>query len=517
MKNLQMKSRIIENFLKLCSCSSFYQENEKFIILKLLALLDTIFKLSPELLTLIDEKSKYIMCSNKFFELFGIPFEDEILGMSYSDFYLKEQQKEIKTFLDFVKKEKRAKVCIQKNKILGNDFLLEKVSSPLFLEDKIFGILTYSKNLTDVVYLQKSLETSNKILYALINNTPYIAYVMDKKGNLISGNAQAKKMFETGVDELDFGQEVHLDTSSQVFLDTMIRENLELLKSGKGLNIERQLVSTTGEKYWYKIIKSPIKDADDEYCSVVTFIKNIDTEKLAQEQRETYIATLSHDLKTPAIAQVRALELLLSGQFGDFNKEQKEMLEMTLESCNYLYEMVYTLLSTCKLENGSFSLNYSTFDIIPIVSECIYEMSNLTNENSINIEFEHNVEICIVEADRIEIKRVIINLLSNAIKYAFPSSNIIISLNVMEDNVELLVKNSSPYIEPIALKRLFGKYVTNSDKFNKVGFGLGLYLSKRIIEKHNGCIIAESLKSQNNIFGFSIPVKIEKPMVGVPC
>jgi NtrC-family two-component system sensor histidine kinase KinB len=328
--------------------------------------------------------------------------------------------------------------------------------------------------------------------------------VLDKEGNFVNGNAQARQLFEKGIDVLETGQKIQLDMHSPEFLK-IIRENSDLIKLGQTLDTERQLVSITGEKFWYKLNKSPVKDSEGEYCAVVTFLKNIDTEKRAQEQRETYIATLSHDLKTPAIAQVRALELLLSGQFGEFNDEQKEMLQTTLESCNYLYEMVYTILSTCKFENGV-ALNYTSFDIIPMIVECIHEVSGATKDNSVTVEFEPKINECEICADKIEIKRVIINLLSNAITYAYPSTKVRITLETDGNTLELRVVNSSPYIEPIALERLFSKYVTHAEKYNKVGFGLGLYLSKKIVEEHKGTIIAESSKTENNTFGFVIPL-----------
>lgn len=187
------------------------------------------------------------------------------------------------------------------------------------------------------------------------------------------------------------------------------------------------------------------------------------------------------------------------------------MLKLTLDSCNYMYDMVYTLLSTCKFESGEVTLNYSQFDITKLVLESIHEISKLAQDNSTLIKFQPNMQTCIINADRIEIKRVVINFLSNAINYTFPSTNIDVSLFVENNNIILKVKNCSHYIEPEAMDRIFRKYVTHSEKFNKVGIGLGLYLSKKIIEAHNGTVIAQSSKDETNIFGFKIPIspKIE--------
>lgn len=195
------------------------------------------------------------------------------------------------------------------------------------------------------------------------------------------------------------------------------------------------------------------------------------------------------------------MELLLSGQLGYFNEEQKEMLKLTLDSCNYMYDMVYTLLSTYKFENGDITLNYSSFDVVKMIKESIHEISNLTAENKVTIQFDDRSEL-FVDADKIELKRVIINLLSNAINYAYKTTEVMVVARKCGKNLEVRVQNSSPYIEPDALADLFRKYVTHSDKFNKVGIGLGLYLSKRIIEAHEGQIIAESSKNSVILLDF---------------
>lgn len=220
----------------------------------------------------------------------------------------------------------------------------------------------------------------------------------------------------------------------------------------------------------------------------------------------TYIETLSHDLQIPVIAQVRALELLLSGQLGEFNEEQKEILNLTLNSCKYLHNMVNTLLSTYKFESGEAVLHYDMFDINMLTTETIKEISYMTKDNSTTIHFSPSNQECFISADRNLIKRVITNFLSNAINFAFPSSKIYINIDIIDDNIDFRITNSSPYIDPELIQNLFKKYVTYSDKYNKVGIGLGLYLAKKIIEAHNGTIIAQSSPEKTNTFGFTMPL-----------
>lgn len=354
-------------------------------------------------------------------------------------------------------------------------------------------------------FILKKNRYDNSMLRELINNSPLMSYVLSPDGKFLFGNARAERFFRTGIDITLDGE--HIDLALDGLSKDEKKETKHVIKSGECFKTEKPMLMTNGDYAWYLIHKIPLKDRKGKIYAVINFSKNIDTEKRIQDQRETYIATLSHDLKTPAIAQVRALELLLSGQMGEFNSAQKEILQLTLDSCNYMYDMVYTLLSTCKFENGSVVLNYSHIDMLKLVKECIKEMSNLAKDNFVCIHFNPKNKEYYIDGDRIELKRVIINLLSNAINYAFKKS--VIRITVSFDNLDfsLRVINSSPYIEPEIMSGLFRKYVSHSEKYNKVGVGLGLYLSKKIIDAHHGQIIAHSSKSQSNTFGFIIPQK----------
>ena len=467
-------------------------------------MLDNIFQTTPDIITFRDSKLRYAMCSKCFLDFFGYKSDNEVIGKTQLELFYSEQALLVDKYLHYVLKEKVSKTYIQKYYLNNVEYIYESTSSPIISNNEVVGIITLSRDITETIYLRKSLEYSNEKLYSLIDNSPLLAYVLDKDGNFILGNERAKDLFLSGIDVMDTGEKVKFDVDAM--RDEILKENLELIATGKTLDVEKHIQAINGEKYWYKINKSPMKNNEGKYYAVTTFARNIDSEKRIQEQRETYIATLSHDLKTPTIAQIRALELLLSGQLGILNDEQKEMVKLTLDSCNYMYDMVYTLLSTCKFESGEVVLKYSSFDIVELIRESIHEISNLSKENSTDIIFSPGMDCFTVSADKIELKRVVINLISNAISYAFPNTEINVSVRIVDNFVELRVKNSSSYIEPDKMQRIFRKYVTHSEKYNKVGVGLGLYLSKKIVEAHEGKIIAESSKSQTNTFGFLIPV-----------
>ena len=133
----------------------------------------------------------------------------------------------------------------------------------------------------------------------------------------------------------------------------------------------------------------------------------------------------------------------------------------------------------------------------------------MLKEKNVSIRINTEGTFFDTECDRMQIKRVVTNILGNAISYAYNNTEIVITIKQNENNISFEAKNESPYINPETIEGLFKKYVSHAAKYNKIGVGLGLYLSKQIIDAHNGDIYAQSFKENYNIFGFNIPLRSE--------
>lgn len=255
-------------------------------------------------------------------------------------------------------------------------------------------------------------------------------------------------------------------------------------------------------------ILSVVKDITQEEKMKEEFVnkhfEHINSEKHLQAQRETFVASISHDLKNPTIAQIRSLELMLKGNFGELSDEQSEILEMVLDSCKYMNGMLSSLLATYRNYGGAVKLNFAEFSLTELVRECISEMVYVAREKNLNIKTVSKAanQIC---ADRVQIKRVIMNLLSNAIKYAYKDTDLRLSVYKNGSDVFFEFENKSPYIPEEKQKNIFAKYVSFAGVHKELGTGLGLYASKKIIESHHGEIYVKSFKNDINIFGFKIP------------
>lgn len=208
------------------------------------------------------------------------------------------------------------------------------------------------------------------------------------------------------------------------------------------------------------------------------------------------VATLIHDLKTPVIAQEKALDLLLQNAFGELNKSQFEIIEQIKDSCNYLKNLVYSAMNIY-LANDNLNLNPEYFNITEAINSILTKIKPIANEK--NQKFIMDCDNIIVYADKFQIKRVITNLVSNAITYSYSNSLIEISLKQSENNIIFTVINYSNPIKNI--DKVFDKFESTSNS------GLGLFLVKQIIQLHKGSVFAKKDINYENkySFGFVIP------------
>lgn len=308
------------------------------------------------------------------------------------------------------------------------------------------------------------------------------------------------------------------DTFSKWFgfkKETVIGENFYSVlkvcptcKDGDETSFIKEVVikNPTEEKY-FQISYSKINPTDNEAEGYVLVIRDITAFKEIESQKETFVATLTHDLKTPTGAQIMALELLLKGTFGKLTDEQEEIIKDTLNSNRYMFNMVSTILSTYKFENGNISLKREEINISELVKNCYSELKYIIEDKKQEVVFDFEHDNILAYADSMEIKRVIVNLLSNAIYYSLEGGRITIKASENEDEIKVVFIDNGRGLNKEDVSNLFNKYTSYAKKFRQIGTGLGLYLSKQIVEAHRGRIFVESEEGKGSTFGFCLPKK----------
>ena len=244
--------------------------------------------------------------------------------------------------------------------------------------------------------------------------------------------------------------------------------------------------------------------------SIFILFKKSKKEKNFSNDNKNIIAALTHDLKNPAIAQIRAIELLLKGNYGYIPESQRYFLTDILNSCNTMLDMLINMLWLYKFDNKRIAVNFSSFDINELIFDILNENKLMLNAK--NHVFEQNNKTAKIHiiADKMHIKRIIFNLLINAVNHSCENSKIKIETSVQNNNFIFKVINKGEYLSTEQLKCIFDKNKVFTQKSDGLSTGLGLYLSNSLLELNGGKILYSSNPNGENTFGFTMQLLPEE-------
>ncbi|MEI8378175.1 MAG: HAMP domain-containing sensor histidine kinase [bacterium] len=275
-------------------------------------------------------------------------------------------------------------------------------------------------------------------------------------------------------------------------------------------NLSRRLRSSlTPETKWIaENINRMIETLTDRELMIKAYQMELEQQKKHLEElvsiQEDFTATLTHDLKVPILAEINALKLFSEESFGQITEKQKNVIVSMLNNNEELLFLVNTLLDTCKNRSGNLKIVKEKQCLLKAAKESIDEVAFLVKKHTVTLNCDmHRVD---AKFDKIEIKRVLKNLLNNAISYTKQDGIIDVKISKNDEFVEVSVLDNGRGISSEDLDNVFEKYFSTAKKMRKVGTGLGLYLSKQIIEKHGGKIWVESEINKGSAFHFKLPV-----------
>lgn len=470
-------------------------------------LLSAVIEHCQEIITIKDLNYRYLTCNKAFLKHIDGLSREEIIGKTIFDIIPQVNADCMRLNIDKSIKTKTPQTYTMKINYSGVSKIVQQTSTPIINNGTVEYILSISRDITEDEKLKEELLRKNGQLNTLLAYVPALVYMKDKDKNYIIGSKYAK-------DFVTFGYDAHAD-NIQIDMNKAKNDTDEeddyVLNSKNLLYKEKSAVDYDGNYHWYNILKAPIFTSDNAIDGLITIARNIDNQKALENQKDLFIATLVHDLKNPLLAQICCINQCCSGLFGELNETQKEILSTTLESANYMKDMLYTLINTYKYDNGNIQLKKSRTDIDMLLKTCINEQQSFAKEQKVTLVYNSNLEDDdkYVMIDEKQLRRVITNLLNNGINYAFADTNFKLKTEIKNDILIISMENTSPPIDAETEKHLFEKYISGSGRFQKAGFGLGLYLSKKILEAHDGKIYHTG-KGTLNSFIMELPVNSTK-------
>lgn len=229
----------------------------------------------------------------------------------------------------------------------------------------------------------------------------------------------------------------------------------------------------------------------------------------ANEAKDLFLSIASHELKTP-LTTLKTMTQLTRRRLEKAAAPETQYLITMERSIQRLETLVHDLLDTARITSGKLTLRLEPVDLIDLCRQVVTEQQT-ASDREITLEFRRGLpEELMLDADRDRLGQVLTNLLSNAVKYSEPGEPVAITLRTNGDEVVVAVRDRGPGIPPEHLPHIFDQFYqvtgTNVQAGSRIGLGLGLYISRDIIERHCGRIWAESVLGKGSTFSLALPL-----------
>lgn len=248
---------------------------------------------------------------------------------------------------------------------------------------------------------------------------------------------------------------------------------------------------------------------EKEKLGVLVILHDITREKLVERMKTEFVSLTAHQLRTPLSAIKWTLKMVLDGDLGKITEEQAEFLEKTYNSNERMISLINDLLNVTRIEEGRYLYKPVLAQFEDLVEEIVNSYKAEIKRRNIKFQFkEPERKIPKVKIDIEKMRLAISNLLDNAIRYTLPKRKVTVSLKYEEKKIKFSVEDSGIGVPKDQQKRLFTKFFrgANAIKIETEGSGLGLFITKNIIEAHGGKIWFESEENKGSTFGFILPV-----------
>lgn len=377
--------------------------------------------------------------------------------------------------------------------------LTETKKSEKDLKDTQAALLNMLEDVEDA--RKKSEEEKDKTLAVITNLADGLLVFSQERLSLI--NPQAERNLRVKKEQVE-----HL-SMDELKNFTHFKSLLELMGDNiegifrKEIKIDENLV--------LEVSTALIRSREEKTGSLV-ILHDVTREKIIERMKTEFVSLAAHQLRTPLSGTKWALKMMLDGDLGQITADQKEFLEKTYKSNERMINLINDLLDVARIEEGRYLFNPILSQLESVVEFVLNSNKEEIKKKNIKLEFRKPSKFLPkVMLDVEKMRLVIQNFFDNAIKYTPAGGKIEVSLSVDNKEVEFSIRDSGVGIPEDQRPRVFSKFfrASNVIKMETDGSGLGLFISKNIIEAHGGKVWFESKEGQGSTFYFILPAKEE--------
>lgn len=446
-------------------------------------------------------KGKFIEVNKALVDMFGFKDREAMLTVSVSSLYISPDER--KKFSDkvlskgFVKNEELRLFRRDGNSFIGS-------STARAVKDENGKVIHYDgiiEDVTERLELRAQLMESEEKFRSIVNNSPDIILRIDLHGvitfiNYEYSNQKPEDIVGKTIYELmpvEF-QEIARSTIKEVF------------KTGESFSFENLGISAEDSVLWYRNNVAPLRK-DGKVIAATIIVTDISEQKQIEILKNEFVGSVSHELRTPLTIIRESLSILSDGLFGELNKEQLDIVNPCMEDVDRLSRIINNLLDISRLEGQKIKLEREMVDIVKLAQSVVLSFGNKAATKNIELVFTPNRKSINLYLDKDRIIQVFMNLIGNSLKFT-AKGKIEVFITKKANDVECCIADTGRGIEQKDLGTLFDRFhqVGKVMRAGEKGSGLGLSISKGIINLHNGKLWVDSKINNGSKFCFSLPM-----------
>jgi two-component system sensor histidine kinase VicK len=360
-------------------------------------------------------------------------------------------------------------------------------------------------DITDQVLIRQQLRASEERLRLAIESADLGTWFIDTETREITPSPRLKEMFGFNADEeMPLGSAI--DQIVEGYRDGVVQAINAAIEKGESYDIQYPVTGIRdGKLRWVRATGKLYPAQNDQAPIFSGTIADITDQKQNEQRKNDFISMVSHELKTPLTSAISYVQVSQKKAADGDDKIIAEMLDRASKQLAKMTTLINGFLNVARLEGGEIPIEKKRIDMAVLVKEV--EESVLPGRTSLRLIFEP-VEETWVNVDRDKIEQVFNNFITNAIKYSPPYTPIHIACVAKGKNAYVSVKDEGIGIRLQDQEKLFERFyrVEGQDTKSIAGFGIGLYICKEIIERHQGQIGVESTLGKGSTFWFTLPV-----------
>jgi len=444
-----------------------------------------------------------------FAQMLGEPYQD-LLGARFESYVAQEyHDKIVEVFTRLSSGEVAVSIPAQLKTSYGSLLSVIISSSPIYYKMEYRGIAMVISDITEINRVRQKVE----LMASLVENAQHdMMFIVNPEGQIMECNSLARSSFSYSQNEI-LG--LNMGALFKLGEDANWGKIADSIKLGLGWRGEIIGITRDEKEFPVEITISKPPGKADSGGNIICFVRDLTERKRAEEMQELdrmkseFISNISHELRTPLHSIQGFTKLILEGEVPD-PATQKRFLTIIDGQSQHLGNLISDLLDVSRLESSRFKIHKQRVSMEDIMRDALQNCYSLASQKGIVFNEAIPQTLPKITADSERLNQVMVNLLSNAIKFSKEGSQVTMRAEARDSELLVQVADQGIGIPKEAMSHLFQRFYRAEDPDRVGGTGLGLYISKQIIEAHGGDIWAESEFGKGSTFFFTIPLVLRQ-------